>query len=183
MSDFLLVNHCSPTLAGVKTGNLFSCKCCCKKELTAAVRRLNRMLVPKGLRVIPVKFSDGNALIYVYRPDRLEGDLTDKTACRLLKQCGYCVDNSNSCVVQLIKRLGSCNDFPHEIGLFLGYPPEDVNGFINDKPHNCKYTGVWKVYGDVEKAKKSFAALKKCSDVYRRRFADGWGIEQLAVSV
>lgn len=183
MSESLLINHCSPTLAGVKTGNIFSCDCHCKKELNRQIRHLNRLLVPKGLRILPLKVHNGKALIYVYRPVKLAGDLNDNMATNLLKQCGYDLKNSNYCVAHLVKRLEYCSDFPHEIGLFLGYPPEDVDGFINQKPHNCKYTGIWKVYGDVEKAKKTFAAYKKCSEIYSRRWQDGYSLEQLAVCV
>ena len=183
MSESLLIHHCSPTLAGVKTGNLFTCDCKCKKEVNKEIRRLNRILVPKGLRIIPLRFHNGKALIYVYRPEKLTGDLNNQMASSLLKQCGYPLKGSNYCVIELIKRLDLSNDFPHEIGLFLGYPPEDVNGFINDKPQNCKYTGVWKVYGDVDSAKKTFARYKKCSEIYRRRFSDGCSIEQLAICV
>lgn len=183
MSESLLVHHCSPTLAGVKTGNMFSCDCKCSKELNREIRRINRKLVPKGLRVIPLKLHNGKALIYVYRPSKLAGDLNNKMACDLLKQCGYSLKSSNYSVVELIRRLDVCEQFPHEIGLFLGYPPEDVNGFINDKPHNCKYTGIWKVYGDVESAKKTFARYKKCSEIYSRRWSDGCSLEQLAICV
>lgn len=45
-------------------------------------------------------------------------------------------------------------EFPHEVGLFLGYPPEDVEGFIENKARSCKITGYWKVYSDEEKAKR-----------------------------
>ena len=37
-------------------------------------------------------------------------------------------------------------DFPHEIGLLLGYPPEDVIGFIENRGQNPLYIGYWKVY-------------------------------------
>ena len=39
----------------------------------------------------------------------------------------------NRCIVKLIGRLQENEGFPHEIGLFLGYPPEDVLGFIENK--------------------------------------------------
>ena len=47
MSEDLLIRHCSPTLAGIKTGNLFSCACPSRKDLTRDLCRLNRKLVPK----------------------------------------------------------------------------------------------------------------------------------------
>ena len=33
-------------------------------------------------------------------------------------------------------------EFPHEVGLFLGYPPEDVKGFIDHRANNFKCAGL-----------------------------------------
>ena len=77
MSEDLVIRHCSPTLAGIKTGSLFSCDCPDRKALTAALSGLNRKLVPKGIRVLPLRVFRGRALIYVYRPHALENDLAD----------------------------------------------------------------------------------------------------------
>ena len=52
MSEDLVIRHCAPTLAGIKTGNLFSCACPCKAALTKELCRLNRKLVPKGIRAL-----------------------------------------------------------------------------------------------------------------------------------
>lgn len=38
----------------------------------------------------------------------------------------------------------------NEVGLFLGYPPEDVRCFMNDSRRGVKCTGCWKAYGDEE---------------------------------
>lgn len=51
-------------------------------------------------------------------------------------------------------------EFPHEVGLFLSYPPEDVKGFIDHRTNNFKCAGLWKVYGDEEKARSLFAKYK-----------------------
>ena len=182
MSEDLLINHCSPTLAGVKTGNLFSCSYTNKEELFCQIRQLNKILVPKGLRLLPMRFHKGKVLIYLYRPDQLKGDLDNSMAAKLLKQCGYTFENSNSCVVQLIDKLQNSQEFPHGIGLFLGYPPEDVDGFMNNSRTGCKHTGTWKVYGDVDKAKKIFAIYDKCTELYNLRWSMGHSLEQLAVS-
>ena len=58
-------------------------------------------------------------------------------------------------------------DFPHEIGLFLGYAPEDVDGFIRLGAGRAKCVGTWKVYGDLEAAKKKFALFQKCTKLYK----------------
>jgi len=183
MSEYLLVNHCSPTLAGVKTGNLFTCRYTTKEELLVQIRQLNKTLVPKGLRLLPMRFHKGKVLIYLYRPSLLKGDLDNSLAVSLLKQCGYSLKSSDCCVVQLIGKLQNNADFPHEIGLFLGYPPEDVDGFMNSSRCGCKHTGVWKVYSDVEKAKLAFDVYSKCTELYNLRWCMGHRLEQLAVSI
>ena len=42
-------------------------------------------------------------------------------------------------------------EFPHEMGLLLGYPVEDVKGFIRNGGENCLYIGYWKVNLDFKK--------------------------------
>ena len=183
MSEELLIRYCSPTLAGMKTGNMFACSFPDKTQMNECVRCWNRLLAKKGLRVLPLRFQNERALIYVYRPSRLSADLQDDTAKQLLKERGYCTDTSERCLVHLIKRLCQYEEFPHEIGLFLGYPPEDVRGFIENKADNFKCVGTWKVYGDAEKAQKTFMLYRKCESVYRRQWSHGKTIEQLTVAV
>ncbi|MBQ7128480.1 MAG: DUF3793 family protein, partial [Clostridia bacterium] len=73
--------------------------------------------------------------------------------------------------------------FPHEVGLFLGYPPEDVKGFIENNAKCSKCVGCWKVYGDEEKAKKCFENYKKCTRIYKELYLKGKTIERLTVAV
>ena len=178
MSEDLLIRHCSPTLAGIKTGNLFSCACPSRKDLTRDLCRLNKKLVPKGIRVLPLRVCKGRALIYAYRPNALESDLTDHRARALLLKYGYVPENPNGCVVHLIHRLRSEGEFPHEIGIFLGYPLEDVDGFITHQGENCKLCGCWKVYGNVEQARRTFASYEKCRVFLCAKLSKGCNILQ-----
>ena len=182
MSEEMIINHCSPTLAGIKTGALFNCAYPSERELRSSVRAWNKTLSPKGLRVLPLRYNGRTALIYIYRPAMLSDDLKNEAARRLLAKCGYVSETPEGCIVQLMRRFAECEEFPHEIGLFLGYPPEDVCGFIANKACGYKCVGYWKVYGDEEKAKKAFAKFEKCTRCYCRQHAKGTGIERLAVA-
>ena len=182
MSEDFLIRHCSPTLAGIKTGNLFSCDCPDKGSLTKALSGFNRKLVPKGIRILPLRVGKGRALIYVYRPHALENDLADPHARELLLSYGYRPENRNACVIHLIRRLRSAEEFPHEIGLFLSYPPEDVLGFIRNRACGHKCQGCWKVYGDEQKAKSTFEQYSQCSKNYFQQWKQGKSIEQLTVA-
>lgn len=177
-----LVRHCSPTLAGLKTGSVFTVSVADEEELRCTLRRLNGQFRDKGLRVIPLRRREGRALIYVYRPCRLRQDLGDETAGALLGACGYCRKSPEGCIAQLIKRLEEREDFPHEIGLFLGYPPEDVAGFIRNDAENYKCCGVWKVYTDVEAAQRTFDQYRKCTQVYCSQWEKGADLRRLTVA-
>lgn len=182
MSDDYLIRNCAPTLAGIKTANLFTCPFDSQQELVQAIRQMNTRLKGKGLRLLPLRMSRGKALIYLYRPQKLAEDLSDSLAVRLLQQQGYMPGSCQKSLVQLVRKLRCQEDFPHEIGLFLGYPPEDVHGFITQGPGCCKCTGCWKVYGDEDAARKKFAQYKKCTQIYCRLWAEGDNIERLTVA-
>ena len=182
MCEAHLIRHGAPTLAGIKTASLFTCPYETQEALMDSVRQLNRRLHNKGLRVLPLRLSEKKALIYLYRPKKLSADLADSTAAEILQNCGYDTQSCEKCIVQLVRKLRTQEDFPHEIGLFLGYPPEDVCGFMENKACNCKCAGCWKVYGDEEAARKKFAQYKKCTKVYWEQWAKGKDIERLTVA-
>lgn len=179
VSEELIVRHCSPTLAGIKTGSLFSCEYENEKNLRDEIRSLNAILTPRGLRMLPMKRCGERALIYLYRPEKLAQDLADAKARSLLKSCGYQSSHAARQVVHLIRRLRESSEFPHEIGLFLGYPPTDVRGFIENRGRNCKYTGYWKVYADEDNACRLFQKYRKCTEIYTRKCAEGTPINRL----
>lgn len=183
MPEELVVRFCAPTLAGMKTGSMFSCPYDSAQELRRDIREMNRRLGRKGLRVLPLRYQNRRALIYVYRPKRLEADLEELDAVSILTGMGYPVGSSNRCVAKLVQRLREEPEFPHEIGLFLGYPPEDVWGFIENRAEDCKCVGCWKVYGDEAAAQKLFRKYHKCTEVYCNCLRRGFSMERLTVAV
>ena len=182
MSEDMVIAQCSPTMAGLKTGSLFACPVEDRAELAGSMRRLNATLVPRGLRMVPVKYTENKALMYMYRPDRLQQDLKDETAGRILAQKGYPLDNTSHCVAELARRLNYGSEFPHEIGLFLGYPSEDVYGFIKEGSGNAKYVGTWRVYGDEQTAIRRFRQFEKCTRVYSEVFRKNGSFKKLIVN-
>ena len=73
----------------------------------------------------------------------------------------------------LCARLSQGGAFPHEIGLFLGYPIEDVVGFIRYSGRGCKLSGYWKVYGDAEAASRLFDRLSRVCHAVTKRVEQG----------
>lgn len=154
-----------------------------RESMRADVRALNRILAPHGLCVLPLRYRLGKALLYVFRPETLRRDLHALPAREILREAGYADLHWSRCLKKLMERLRLAKDFPHEIGLFLSYPPEDVRGFIENRAQNSKCTGYWKVYGDEKKARETFEKYRKCTEIYLRSLAAGFGLSRLAVSV
>ena len=69
------------------------------------------------------------------------------------------------------------------MGLFLSHPLEEVKGFIAHRANAFKCAGLWKVYGNEEKARSLFAKYKKCTEIYCALCQSGSKLEQLAVAV
>lgn len=182
MSEEYIVRYCAPTLAGIKTANLFNCPCGGRQDAIRSCREMNKKLGAKGLRILPLRFSSERVLLYLYRPRRLREDLSCQEAARILQEKGYNTGSCDGCVAQLMHRLRQNPDFPHEIGLFLGYPPEDVQGFIENKAQNYKCVGCWKVYGDEGAAQKKFEAYKKCTEAYCHQWEKARDIQRLSVA-
>lgn len=181
MSADQIVRFCAPTLAGLKTGSLFTVHASSDHELRSDIASFNRRFNAKGIRIIPVKVCDGYSLIYLYRPDMLDKDLHDPMAVSILERFGYSMTSSDRCVVDLVRRLKVSAEFPHEIGLFLGYPPLDVDGFIRNPNEGFYEVGYWKVYSDVQSARLAFSRYRKCTEEYGRLLEEGSTLEQLVV--
>ena len=182
MSEELVIRLCAPTLAGLKTGSLFSAEYASKASFQEELRALNRMLVPKGLRALNLRYGHQHALVYIYRPARLRQDLSGGEAQQMLDALGYDVTTPEGCVRRLAKKLQRQEEFPHEIGLFLSYPPEDVRGFMEHRAEGCKASGLWKVYSDVERATQIFRQYKRCTEIYCRCWRNGISIDRLTVA-
>lgn len=182
MSERWLVEHCSPTLAGLKTASLFPIEAQGKEQITAFLRALNQKTVPRGLCAVTLGTPGGKPLLYLYRPGKLRRDLAHPLAQSILRRWGYPDFDSGRCVAYLAKRFAqSKTEFPHEIGLFLGYPPEDVKGFLQGGAC-AKCVGAWKVYSDVDAAEKQFMRYRKCTQQYCRAFEKHASFDRLIVS-
>lgn len=86
------------------------------------------------------------------------------------------------CIVQLMRRISECKEFPHEIGLFLGYPPEDVCGFIEGKSKTVNSAVAGRFMEMQKKRKKYLQNIKKCTNAYYKQYTKGKSVERLTVA-
>lgn len=176
-----LIRHCAPTLAGLKSASLFSYFHAGEDNVRKELREVNELLNSRGVYVEALLWREKSVLIYTYRLTLLEKELRQPGMWELLEKYGYKNSEVDDCIRHLKERLMNDSCFPHEIGIFLGYPLEDVKGFIDNNGKNCKSCGLWKVYCNESEKDKLFHKLKKCTDVYIQVFREGRELSQVTV--
>ena len=178
-----LVDHCAPTLAGIKVGNLFCCKTAPGEDIRAVIAGWNHLFLGKGVQVRLIRESPSCALVYVFRPALLSKLLARGDVARFLEGYGFSdCQGLESYIERLGSHIGSADCFPHEIGIFLGYPLQDVQGFIQNRGRHFSLCGFWKVYSEPQRAERLFKQYRKCFGVYKTLFENGRGILQLTVA-
>lgn len=177
-----IIRHCSPTLAGMKTGNLFSYSFNNYCHLSDQISDFNALLNSRGVYFEILKTNASRVLIYVYRRNHLVADLSCPKVNTFLQNIGYPTNDVESCLAYLSSRIQNSIDFPHEIGLFLSYPFEDVQGFINHQGKNCQHCGCWKVYRNTNDKIKLFNKFEKCTRTYCQRLINGSSLLKLTVA-
>jgi hypothetical protein len=182
--ETLLVEQCAPTLAGLKPGSLFRYEGDSRQAARQQVRRWDTAFQPLGLRATILKdcTRTGASMVYIYRPAWLERIFRDDQTAAFLSAYGYPDAGVAERLEVLSRRYCLEREMPHEIGVFLGYPLEDVVGFIRHKGRNFTYCGCWKCYGDPDAAQKCFDRYRRCTLAYQSRYRRGTPIMQLVVA-
>ncbi|MCD8175635.1 MAG: DUF3793 family protein [Phascolarctobacterium sp.] len=181
--DELLAFHCSPVLIGIKPANLISLPNGKHGEINSLLHVYNSQFRERGLISRKRCGCSRRNLLLMYNEEKLQQLLKKEGYRAYLIAAGYKNDGRlEDDLEKLEQRLQEAEKFPHEIGVFLGYPLEDILGFVLHKGHDYKYTGYWKVYGDVKQARKVFAAYESYRDFLVRKVAEGIPLYE-AVSV
>ncbi len=181
MSNQEILLHCAPTLANVKIGSLFTIAYTQVSKLEKHIQEKNAIFNKKGVSVRVLKHGNGKALIYIFREKQLEQLLQNPEIQEFLREFHYESFTLEAGLEKLKQHLQNPS-FPHEIGVFLGYPLEDIRGFIKHQGKNFKHSGCWKVYHDTEKALMLFQRYKKCVAIYLDRYAQGFDMNRLTVA-
>lgn len=174
----LLALHGAPILRGIKMANLLTIK-------KSDIRTVQKILAGTKIAYRFLKSKNDYVILYLYRPKELDDYLFDYQARRFLKGYGYDGNSIEELLHELAKRIILHSDgreeFPHEIGVFLGYPLEDVKGFLVNKGEDYSYVGYWKVYHNVEEALQTFKKYDKERDFVVEQVIMGKTIREIAV--
>lgn len=172
--------HCAPALVGLKPACLISLSAADYPALPRLAAAYSRRLTERGVRLEVLCQCRRRFLLLVYRPKLLEQCLSSPPVAALLEKAGYPVGGSWAVLLGcLSSRIAAEGDFPHELGLFLGYPPEDVVGFMASGGSGCRLCGEWKVYQDVEGARRQFQKFALCRAALCRRLEQGCSLLSL----
>ena len=181
----ILIEHCAPVLAGIKVANLFRHEFLADEDMVENINSWNKSFYAKGIKILMLKKfpNENTCLLYVYREKFLAEILSNINNQKFLQQRGYTnLSSLEDSLNTLGERIRKEAVFPHEIGIFLGYPLEDVIGFMVHQGRNALCCGCWKVYGDKVNAEECFYKYKVCTEIFRQRYYKGQSIFDLIVA-
>lgn len=168
--------HCAPLIAGLKLSNLLMIH---NKDLDRTTSLLKRA----GISYFVVAVTNGKVAVLLFDRQRLEHYLQEEKVRQIFRDMGYQDDAMGKILYAFRQRyegyLLRDQEFPHEMGLVLGYPVEDVEGFILNEGENCLYIGYWKVYENLSEKMALFRQFEKAREVLLRLLSDGITIAEV----
>jgi len=158
-----LLSNIGATIMGIKPAelrNVILSKCgdCCYWQ---ECKRC--LLEHQNLGVLEVgKLKKQNKIkVLFYHPSSLDRYLRDKHILKFLREIGYPKIYSLDKYLQHLKKRLESKEFPHEIGVFFGYPLKDVLGFMGYLNLDASDWGEWRFYGN-----------KRVSQLQQKRFEE-----------
>ena len=175
--SLLLATHCAPLLRGLAIANVLTLN-------RNDIKTIASLLQGTQIRLKILSWQGQRAVLYLYREVELKEYMKQKRVKGFLEKQGYLGDELSSLLGELSQRVhmhgGGQTDYPHEIGIFLGYPVEDVEGFIENGGRNFLYMGYWKVYHDEDVCRGLFAAFDEEREHVVREIVAGKTLLEIA---
>lgn len=171
-----LAFECAEILAGVKPANLINLvdrPHPCGRNFYQLWHKCGAELLAGGGLVGQVLVDRGDSLLLLVHAPRLLEELLALPSVRaMLRRVGYRdLDQPAAILDQLRGRCRGGDGFPHEIGIFLGYPLKDVAAFLGWIPLPLVAQGPWKIYGQPGKSLLLAATHRRCRNRMARRLA------------
>ena len=156
-----LALQCAPVITGVKVSNLFTVS----EGIKAQVKELFRSSIYSILELISI---NGKVTYLIYHSKELERLIMTEEIAEFMNRKGYETTNLVKVLRIFKNKYQKCllrnEEFPHEMGILLGYPIEDVKSFIENHGQNYLYAGYWKVYHNLLYALAEFDKYDKARE-------------------
>lgn len=170
--------HCAPVLKGIKISNIMTVE-------KGTWKILQKSLRGSSILCIPLSVQGQREVLLLYRYEELQQHLEKRQVKEFLKSCGYFDMSVEAVIIRLRNRYAryveNRREFPHELGVILEYPVEDVEGFIRNQGKNYLLEKYWKVYHNKEKAKAVFARYDWARETAVEEAIAGYTLHQIAV--
>lgn len=168
--------QCAPVIAGLKISNLLIVQ---EKYLET----LQNMLKETQLSYEILLRRKGQITFLIYQETAVKNYLAQIKVKELLKKLGYASGTLKHLLKEVKKRyrfyMEMQRNFPHEMGLLLGYPPEDVQGFIENEGRNFLYAGYWKVYENLPAKLSLFQKYEQAGEAVLQMIALGVSVRDI----
>ncbi|MFZ5944580.1 MAG: DUF3793 family protein [Bacillota bacterium] len=151
-----------PVFLGVKPGELLNIK----EGKSLDSLKINIKGFP-NIRFIEVKkFTQlGRVQLFFYNQELMDKTLQQIETLSFLKEMGYPqVFKVENYISEVAKRL-TYGQFPHEIGVFLGYPLKDVLGYMGIIPMQLVAIKGWRYYGSCYASYQQYNNFLKAREV------------------
>lgn len=171
-----VVMQCAPLLTGIKMSNLLTAD---QNSRLHAARLFSRT----PISCVLLCQSQGKAVFLLYMKEELKTYLASAPVKRLMGRFGYRGMKLHE-ILSLVgqryrEHMEGRREFPHEIGLLLGYPAADVEGFIENKGQGSLYSGYWKVYSNPEECRRIFKSYDHSREHVIRLMAGGMTVRHI----
>ena len=153
--------QCAPVITGVKVSNLLNIELSGYRQMVEILKDSDICMYTAAKLRAFVQRDDVQRLMSELGYEDME--LSEILAVFREKYQQYLKSRGRFTSKQPAHEDQACGDgalgkewFPHEMGLLLGYPPEDVEGFILQNGRNALCSGYWKVYENAESKRRTF---------------------------
>ncbi len=168
----LIAFHCAPVLSGIKISNLVvTCE--------SGYKDACRILGETKIEMYVLSRLKGKMVLLLFDREKLSEYLAEPKCREFLSKMGQYeqITDVDMCLKRLALKYSEYArgkaPFPHELGIVLGYPVEDVIGFMANEGQNYILSGYWKVYHKADKAKAIFRAYDDCTEAMMRALISG----------
>ena len=172
--DMQIAVQCAPVLLGLKVANILITEKENEKRVVCIFKNT-------GISIYPLSKNHAKVYFLVYRQELLFAYLENRSVAEFLEELGYC----GSCMAKIRQFAekfssysGKKEEFPHEMGIFLGYPLVDVVGFIKNQGKNFLYAGYWKVYDNLNATRRTFRNYDRAGAVVQNMIISGISMQK-----
>lgn len=174
--ELQLALQCAPLITGLKISNLLNIS---REDFP----QMQQIVKDSHISCYILLENARKMTVLLYQRESLESYLEQPGVKKLLEEAGYISFSLREVLAEFCARYqsyrGNKTDFPHEMGLLLGYPVEDVEGFIKNKGNHSLCTGYWKVYENQDRKQKLFESFENAKESLIQLLSCGVSMEDI----